>query len=150
MFRPSGKPEALALTSLVSRWQMTVESGHCDPAGIVFAKRLFEYFDTGTWSLFETALGVKRQDFPAKSIILPLVEVNLDCKKPVKFGDVIEIISRVAEFRRSSFQVEHRIMIDGEVAATGSETRVWAVRDKAKPEKISAQVIPEEVIARFN
>jgi 4-hydroxybenzoyl-CoA thioesterase len=129
---------------------MTVEAGHCDPAGIVFAKRLFEYFDTGTWSLFEAALGVKRQDFPAKSIILPLVDVSLDCQKPVKFGDLIGIISRVAEFRRSSFQVEHRITIGGEVAVTGSETRVWAVRDKTKPEKISAQVIPEEVIARFN
>jgi 4-hydroxybenzoyl-CoA thioesterase len=129
---------------------MTVEAGHCDPTGIVFAKRLFEYFDTGTWSLFEAALGVKRQDFPAKSIILPLVDVSLDCQKPVKFGDLIGIISRVAEFRRSSFQVEHRITIGGEVAVTGSETRVWAVRDKTKPEKISAQVIPEEVIARFN
>ena len=50
--------EALALTSFVFRWQMTVEFGHCDPAGMVTPKRLFEYFDTGTWSLFEAALGV--------------------------------------------------------------------------------------------
>ncbi len=140
----------MALTSFVSRWQMTVEAGHCDPAGIVFAKRLFEYFDTGTWSLFEAALGVKRQDFPAKSIILPLVDVSLDCRRPVKFGEVIEIASRIAEFRRSSFEVEHRITIDGELAVAGSETRVWAVRDKTKPEKISAHAIPDDVIARFN
>jgi 4-hydroxybenzoyl-CoA thioesterase len=138
------------LTTFVSRWQMTVEAGHCDPAGMVFAKRLFEYFDTGTWSLFEAALGVKRQDFPATSVIMPLVDVSLDCQRPVKFGDVIEITSRVAEFRRSSFQVEHRITVGGELAVTGTEMRVWAERDKQKPEKIIARVIPDDVIARFS
>ena len=129
---------------------MTVEAGHCDPAGMVFAKRFFEYFDTGTWSLFEAALGVKRQDFPARSVILPLVDVSLECQRPVKFGDVIEIVSRVAEFRRSSFQVEHRITVGDELAVTGTETRVWAERDKQKPEKISARTIPDDVIARFS
>jgi 4-hydroxybenzoyl-CoA thioesterase len=137
------------LTSFVSRWQTTVEAGHCDPAGIVFAKRVFEYFDTGTWSLFEAALGVKRQDFPATSIILPLVDVTLAYQRPVQFGDVIEIVSRVAEFRRSSFAVEHRITVGGELAITGTEMRVWAERDRQKPEKISARVIPDDVIARF-
>jgi 4-hydroxybenzoyl-CoA thioesterase len=129
---------------------MTVEAGHCDPAGVVFAKRLFEYFDTGTWSLFEAALGVERQDFPARSVILPLVDVSLECQRPVKFGDVIEIVSRVAEFRRSSFQVEHRITVGDELAVTGTETRVWAERDKRKPERISARTIPDDVIARFS
>ena len=81
--------------------------------------------------------------------ILPLVEVNADCHKPVRFGDVIEIVSRVTEFRRSSFHVEHRITADGELAVDGGETRVWAVRSKDDPNKISAQAIPEAVIARF-
>jgi acyl-CoA thioesterase FadM len=51
------------------------------------------------------------------------VDVRLDCRKAVKFGDTIEIASRVAEFRRSSFNVDHRITIDGELAVAGSETR---------------------------
>lgn len=137
------------MTTFESRWQMTVEAGHCDPAGMVFAKRLFEYFDTGTWSLFEATLGIKRQNFPATSIIMPLVDVSLECQRPVQFGDVIEIVSRVTEFRRSSFQVEHRITVGGELAVIGTEMRVWAERDKLKPEKISARVIPDDVVARF-
>ena len=137
------------MTSFVFRWQMTVEFGHCDPAGMVSPKRLFEYFDTGTWSLFEAALGVKRQDFITTFGILPLVDVRLDCRKTVKFGDAIEIASRVAEFRRSSFDVDHRITVDGELAVEGGETRVWAVRDKNNPDKISALAIPPEIVARF-
>jgi 4-hydroxybenzoyl-CoA thioesterase len=137
------------LTSLVFRWQMTVEFGHCDPAGMVSPKRLFEYFDTGTWSLFEAALGVKRADFITTFGILPLVDVRLNCRKAVKFGDAIEIASRIAAFRRSSFDVDHRISIGGELAVEGGETRVWAVRDKDSPDKISAQAIPADIIARF-
>jgi 4-hydroxybenzoyl-CoA thioesterase len=137
------------LTSFVFRWQKNVEFGHCDPAGMVSPKRLFEYFDTGTWSLFEAALGVKRADFITTFGILPLVDVRLDCRKAVKFGDAIEVASRVAAFRRSSFDVDHRITIDGELAIEGGETRVWAVRDKNNPDKISALAIPPEIIARF-
>ena len=76
-------------------------------------------------------------------------EARANFLKPAKFGDVIEIASRVAEFRRSSFDVEHRISIGGELVVDGGETRVWAARDKADPEKIAAVVIPSEVIGRF-
>ncbi len=137
------------MASFVFRSRMVVESGHCDPVGIVLAKRIFEYFDIGTWALFEAALGVKRQDFATTFGILPLVDVRANCLKPVRFGDVFEIASRVAEFRRSSFDVEHQITLDGELAFEGAETRVWAARHKNDPEKISALAIPGEVIARF-
>jgi 4-hydroxybenzoyl-CoA thioesterase len=128
---------------------MIVEFGHCDPTRVVTPKHLFEYFDNGTWSLFEAALGVARRDFLDVFGILPLVDVRLDCRKTVRFGDEIEIASRIAEFRRSSFDVEHRITSGGELAVLGGETRVWAVRNKDDPDKISARPLPDEVIARF-
>ena len=128
---------------------MIVEFGHCDPTRIVTPKHLFEYFDNGTWSLFEAALGVARRDFLDIFGILPLVDVRLDCRKTVRFGEEIEIASRVAKFRRSCFDVEHRVSSGGELAVLGGETRVWAVRNKDNPEKISARPLPDEVIARF-
>jgi 4-hydroxybenzoyl-CoA thioesterase len=128
---------------------MIVEFGHCDPTRMVTPKHLFEYFDNGTWSLFEAALGVARREFLDVFGILPLVDVRLDCRKTVRFGDEIEIASRVAEFRRSSFDVEHRVLSGGELAVLGGETRVWAVRNKDNPEKISARPLPDEVVARF-
>ena len=137
------------MTSFVFRRQMTVEFGHCDPVGVVAPKRLFEYFDNATWSLFEAALSIKRQDFIATVGILPLVDVRLECRKTVHFGDTIEIASRIAAFRRSSFDVDHRITLDGELAIEGGETRVWATRDKNNPDKINPRTIPDEVIARF-
>jgi 4-hydroxybenzoyl-CoA thioesterase len=134
------------------RRQMTIEWGHCDPAGIVFNSRFFEFFDHSTWLLFDAALGVKPHELAAAYNIIgiPLVDARANFLTPAKFGDVIEIVSRVEEFRRSSFDVAHRISIDGKLAIDGSETRVWAARVGSEPEQIAAVAIPPEVIARFN
>ena len=76
---------------------------------------------------------------------IPLVDARANFLKPVKFGDAIEMASRVSEFRRSSFDVEHRLSVNGELAVEGAETRVWAARSKDDPEKIGGMAIPPDV-----
>lgn len=139
------------MVSFIFRRQLTIEWGQCDPAGIVFNSRFFEMFDTSTWLLFDAALGVKPQDLaPTFNIIgIPLVDARANFLKPAKFGDLVEIASHVSEFRRSSFDVEHKLTIGGTLAVDGGETRVWAARDKTNPEKIGAIAIPAGVIAKF-
>jgi 4-hydroxybenzoyl-CoA thioesterase len=139
------------VTSFVYRRRLTIEWGHCDPAGIVFNPRFFELFDASSWMLFEAALGVKQQELAeAYGIVgIALVDAKANFLKPVHFGDKAEIVSRVAEFRRSSFDIEHRLSVGGEVAVEATETRVWAVRDKADADKIKTAAIPEDVIAPF-
>ena len=140
------------MTSLIFRRELTIEWAHCDPAGIVFNPRFFEFFDSNTWRLFEKALGVKPQDLAATYSIwsIPLVDARANFLKPSKFGDIVEVTSRVSEFRRSSFTVEHRIINKGETAVEGEEIRVWAGHDEHDPEKIKAKAIPPEVVARFS
>ncbi|HEY7006190.1 MAG TPA: acyl-CoA thioesterase, partial [Sphingomicrobium sp.] len=69
--------------------------------------------------------------------------------KPAQFNDVADIASEVSEFRRSSFEVTHRITVGGELAVEGSETRVWAGRDPNDPAKLKGLAIPAAVIERF-
>jgi len=139
------------VASFTFRRQLTVEWGQCDPAGIVFNSRFFEIFDSSSWQLFEAALGVKPHELAGTFGILgvPLVDVRANFLKPIKFGDVVDSTSRVSEFRRSSFDVEHRLSVNGELAVDGSETRVWTARSKDDPEKIGATAIPNDVIAKF-
>jgi 4-hydroxybenzoyl-CoA thioesterase len=138
------------MPKLVSCRQFTVEWAHCDPAGIVFNSRFFEYFDWGTWILFETALGVKPENLSgALGIILPLVDVGARFLAPARFGDVVELYSEISEFRRSSFDVAHRLTISGALAVEGRESRVWAKRDAASPSGIKALPIPDDIISRF-
>jgi 4-hydroxybenzoyl-CoA thioesterase len=139
------------MANLVSRRQFTIEWGHCDPAGIVFNPRFFEFFDGGTWTLFEAALGVKPSGLAgAFGIIgIPLVDASARFLAPARFGDTVEMASQVTEFRRSSFDVAHQIFVAGALAVEGKEIRVWAARDPADPAKMKSQPIPPEVTARF-
>ena len=139
------------MTKLIGRRQFTIEWGHCDPAGIVFNARFFEFFDWGTWSLFDAALGVKPHELASVYGIvgIPLVDSGARFIAPARFGDAVELTSRVSEFRRSSFDVEHKLVVHGAVAVEGRETRVWAIRDPSNPDKIKAQPIPAGVIAKF-
>jgi 4-hydroxybenzoyl-CoA thioesterase len=147
----ASKEPGPGMANLVYRRQFTVEWGHCDPAGIVFNSRFFEFFDWSAWRLFETALNVRPNELASVFGIvgIPLVDAKARFVKPAKFNDVADIASEVSEFKRSSFEVAHRISIDGELAVEGSETRVWAGRDPDDPAKMKGVPIPAAVIARF-
>jgi 4-hydroxybenzoyl-CoA thioesterase len=95
-------------------------------------------------------LGVPRQDlFTTYDIIgVPLVDAQARFRVPVKFGDFVDIASEIGEFRRSSFDVTHRITLAGELAVEGRETRVWAGRDAEG--RIRGKAIPDEVSQRFH
>jgi 4-hydroxybenzoyl-CoA thioesterase len=139
------------MSNFVFRRQFPIEWGHCDPAGIVFNSRFFEFFDWNTWLLFEAALGVRPAELGKAYDIMgiPLVDAKGRFHKPAKFNDVVEISSEVSKFGRSSFEVQHRISGGGELVAEGSETRVWATHDPADPTRLKTVPIPAAVIERF-
>jgi 4-hydroxybenzoyl-CoA thioesterase len=135
--------------NFVHRRSLAIEWAHCDPAGIVFNSRFFEIFDIGTWALLEAALGVPKHELAAVFDIVgvPLVEASARFIAPLKFGDLAMHESQVSAFRRSSFDVEHRLLIGAELATLGRETRVWAGLDRAG--RLKAKPLPDEVTARF-
>lgn len=136
---------------LTHRMPLAIAWAHCDPAGIVWNPRFFEFFDTATWQMFETTLGVPKEKlFERFGIVgIPLVESGANFSIALKFGDAAEIVSTVAEFRRSSFHVRHQIMKDGKLAVDGLEKRVWAGRDPGDAARLRAIALPGEVIEKF-
>lgn len=139
------------MTPFVYRRTFRIEWEHCDPAGIVFNPRFFQFFDTSTWQLLESALGVARNDMYRHFSIfgLPAVDTHANFMRPLKFGAEVEIVSTVTQARRASFTIEHRIFDGGELSVEGGETRVWAVARADDPEKITAATIPAEVLSRL-
>ena len=134
-----------------NRIEFEVEWGDSDPAEIVWNPRFFELFDRGTWTLFQSVLGVPRQNLAKHFGIasIPLVEAGAQFMVPLKFGDAAELISTPAEFKRSSFVVSHQIFKDGKLAVDGTETRVWAGSHPDDPKRMKAVSIPESVLQAF-
>ena len=136
--------------AVVSKRQILVEWGHCDPAGIVFNPRFFEWFDFCTAGLFAHVGLPKPQLLKKYGIVgIPLVESQAKFLSPSRFGDTIVIESSITSFKRSSFDVEHRLYNGGTLAVEARETRVWVTRHPNDPKKIKSQYIPQEVIALF-
>lgn len=137
--------------NFVNRRRFSIEWGHCDPAGIVFNVRFFEFFDWSAWLLFEAALGVRPAELSAKFGIIgiPLVDTRAKFMRPAKFNDVIEIATEISRFGRASFDVQHRISVGGELAVEGLETRVWASQDPDDETRLRPFPIPAEVKERF-
>jgi len=124
--------------------------GDCDPAGIVFYPRYFAWFDAATAALFAAAELPIHKLFPDYGIAgMPMVDTRARFFEPARFGDEVRIESTIAEFRRSSFDVRHRLLRGDTLTVEGFETRVWTVWDPEDPERLKAASIPAEVIARF-
>src|SRR5918999_341720 len=80
---------AAPVTDFIFRRSFAIEWGHCDPAGIVFNARFFEFFDRSAWLMFEAALGVAPHELSKIYDIvgIPLVGAEAKFMFPVKFGD---------------------------------------------------------------
>lgn len=135
---------------LINRHTQTIEWGDCDPAGIVFYPRYFAYFDACTGKLFAKA-GFQKFDMLKQFDIVgfPMVDTRSKFYIPSHFGEEVVIESTITEFRRSSFDVHHRILKGDALAVEGFETRVWVGKDPEDPDKIKSQPIPQEVIQAF-
>jgi 4-hydroxybenzoyl-CoA thioesterase len=137
--------------TLVHRRALTIEWGDCDPAGIVFYPRYFAMFDASTATLFQAALGMTKIAWTRHYGMLgiPMVDTRAKFHIPSAYGDEVVIESRVTAFRRSSFDVTHRLLkADEALAVEGFETRVWTVLD-GQTGRIRSAPIPPEVIAAF-
>src|SRR3954452_22170236 len=98
--------------------RVQIEWGHCDPAGIVFNPRFFEYFDWSTALLFERALGMTKAEAIRKydAVGIPIVESRAKFLAPCRYGDTVEIVSAIVKLGRSSFDVQHRLTNAGVLA----------------------------------
>jgi 4-hydroxybenzoyl-CoA thioesterase len=125
--------------------------GDCDPAGIIYYPRYFDIFDRCTTSVFERALGMNKREFLKVYAFAgyPLVDIRARFLFPTAFGDDVIIETTLPDFRRSSFDLSHRLLKDGKVAVECSETRVWVVQDPNDATRMKATPVPQEVIARF-
>jgi 4-hydroxybenzoyl-CoA thioesterase len=129
--------------------RLTIEWGHCDPAGIVFNPRFFEFFDWSTALLVRHALGVEKAAMRATYGVagIPLVGSQATFHRPARYGDEVEIVSTILAVGRSSFEVEHRLSNGGALAVEARETRVFVIEEPDGG--LKSWPMPEDVARRL-
>ncbi len=139
------------MTMMSNERLVRVQWGDCDPAGIVYYPRYFAWADDSTLLLFEKATGIKKIEMLRRhgGAGIALLEAHAVFKVASAYGDDLTVASRVTEFRRSVFKVEHRFTKgEGVLALEVHETRLWTVRDPLTG-RIKSGDMPAEIIAAF-
>ena len=134
----------------VSRRDVQIQWGDCDPANIVYYPRYFAMFDDSTSTLFEVA-GFSKQDLVKKYglVGIPMVDTRAKFYIPSTYGDWITIETKVESIKRSSFEVKHSVYKGEALAIEGFETRVLVGRDPDNPDKLKSAPFPAEMVAKF-
>jgi len=108
-------------------------------------------FDSCTSALFESA-GFPKQEMLAEYGLagIPMVETSAKFFVPSSFGDTVTVESRILEWGKSSFRIEHKLFRGDVLAAEGLEKRVWTVRTQDGSKKLRSEKIPQEVKDKFD
>ena len=110
--------------------RVQVRWGDCDPAGIAFYPRFFEWMDLASHALTRE-MGISRDDMlPPESVGFPLVGASAEFLAPARFDDELEVRVWVTRTGRSSFGLRQQIVRvdDGQLLARGMEQRVHVAR----------------------
>ncbi len=125
----------------------------CDPAGIAYYPRFFEWMDLATHALARE-LGIRPEEMlPPKLAGLPVGRAHAEFLRPARYADALEVRAWVTGISRRSFSLRHEIVRLGDpetLLARGREDRIYAGRDEAGA--LRARPIPEEmrvVLARY-
>lgn len=136
--------------SLASRYPVTIEWGHCDPAQIVFYPNYFVWFDAALRHLVEKAGWPYERLRERFGIIgLPLAEASIRFRRPSRFGQALEIQSRVEAWEERRFTVRHQAYRGDTLLLEGSEVRICGRVHPEDPERIVAIPVPEEFKEAF-
>lgn len=127
--------------------RLTVQWGDCDPAGIVFYPRFFEWMDRAS-HLLEREMGITRAEMlPPGTTGFPLLTARAEFLAPAMMDDVLEVRARVARIGHTSLALSLELVRVGPgpeaVLARGYEDRVYAQREpggKIRPRPLTDEM----------
>ena len=134
---------------LVNRIRIRVEFGDCDPAKIVYFARYLHWFDQATSALFRAAGLPLDALLREQGILLPVVEAHARYLKPSSYGDELVAETQLANWKKSSFTISHRILRGDELAVEGWVVHVWAHAHPSERGRLQSAPFPAEVIRKL-
>ncbi|MCX6250646.1 MAG: acyl-CoA thioesterase [Bacteroidetes bacterium] len=111
---------------LTDRKDITVRFGEVDSMRIVWHGNYLKYFEDGRES-FGIKYNLGYLDVYKYEIMIPIVKITCDYKKPLVYGDEAIIETRYVNTDAAKIQFEYRIFrkSDNEVVATGTSVQVF-------------------------
>lgn len=128
--------------------RVRVGFGDCDPANIVYFPNFYRWLDQATHDLCEAAgFELTRVRRELGWVGFPLAEAGARFHRPATINDGLRIETRVREWRRKVFLLDHRIIRDETLLVEGWQTRFIGVHLPERDGRLAALAIPPAFIA---
>jgi 4-hydroxybenzoyl-CoA thioesterase len=130
--------------------RVTVQFGHCDPAGIVFYPNFQRWMDESSLAFFMACGLPPWREYVKTTGILgtPLLEIHTKFLKAVTYAQTIEVHTSIEDWQAKTFRHRHVIKRGDEVVCEGTEVRTFVRRHPDDPDRIQSIPIPADVKAR--
>ena len=128
-------------------YDVEINFGDCDPAGIVFFPNYSKWMDSSSLNFFvKNGVPIWRELTKINGIIgTPLLEINTKFLISATYGEQIQIHTCVKEWREKIFIQEHIVKRGSEVLCIGLETRAFCIKHPEDPKKIKIVPVPKDI-----
>ena len=118
------------LQTLKHTTELEVKFSEADPLGIVWHGHYIRYFEDGR-EAFGKEYGLKYLDFYRSNIVVPLVNVNCDYKRILRYGHKIRLETTYIDSPAAKLLFEYAAYdaVTNELVAFGSSVQVFMHRD---------------------
>ena len=112
--------------SLIAETLINIRFSDVDSMGIVWHGNYIRYFEDGRED-FGSKFGMTYLDFYNMGVLIPIVKLACDYKKPLSYGDTARVVTRLINCESAKIQYEYTIFNNKsqEIAAIGSSVQVF-------------------------
>lgn len=110
--------------------EIPIRFNEADPLGIVWHGHYIRYFEDGREAFGETH-GLKYLDVYQQGFVIPVVSVQCDYKKSLRYGDRVIVETKYIPCEAAKMKFSYRLfnVATGELVATGSSVQVFLSKD---------------------
>ncbi|RYG02771.1 MAG: acyl-CoA thioesterase [Chitinophagaceae bacterium] len=115
--------------TLTDKRIIRVRFNEADPLGVVWHGHYVRYFEDGRES-FGQKYGLSYLDFFNRGVVVPVVHIDCDYKRPLRYGESVEVQTEYIPTEAAKLQFRYRLVtLTGELVATGASTQVFLGKD---------------------
>ncbi|MFC0524992.1 acyl-CoA thioesterase [Pontibacillus salicampi] len=127
---------------MVTETEVKVRYQETDQMGVVYHANYLIWFEIGRTVLIEE-LGFRYHEMEESGILSPLVDADLQFKKPLRYGQTAKVLTWVASYDGLRVTYGYEVQTpEGETAVTGSTKHVCVRKESFKPVSIR-KVFPD-------
>lgn len=123
---------------LSERVEVKVRFNEADPLGIVWHGHYIRYFEDGR-EAFGNKYGLGYLDVYAKGFVVPIVSVNCDYKRSLRYGESVVIETTYIPCDAAKIKFEYTLSnpVTGELVAKGNTIQVFLDRESSSLQLIN-------------